>query len=147
MTQHELWMRRALQLAKCAEVAGEVPVGAVITLGDDCIAEAWNQPITSHDPSAHAEIVALRIAGQKQQNYRLLEATMYVTLEPCLMCTGALMQARVKRVVYGARETNLTAGMLSLLDSQLFNHSIEIVSGIMETECSRLLTGFFQQRR
>ena len=98
----EDWMRHALELAHKAEAAGEVPVGAVIILNGELIAEGWNQPISSSDPTAHAEIMALRTAGQKLENYRLLDAELYVTLEPCPMCVGAMLHARVKRVIYAA---------------------------------------------
>ena len=123
----EYWMRRALEFARKAAEADEVPVGAVIVKDNHLIAEGWNHPIQLHDPSAHAEMIALRRAGEVLNNYRLLDTTLYVTLEPCVMCVGAMIHARVKRVVYGARDTKTGAAgsMFDLLQSEKHNHKID----------------------
>lgn len=143
------WMQHALELAAHAEAKGEVPVGAVIVRDDELIAEGWNQPVMSHDPSAHAEIVALRAAGEAEKNYRLLDTTLYVTLEPCVMCAGAIIHARVSRVVYGATDPRVGAAgsAFSLLGSKQFNHVVQVEGGVMETECGDLLRRFFKARR
>mgnify|MGYP001814004331 CR=1 FL=1 len=145
----EYWMQRALELAKRAEAAGEVPVGAVIVRYGELIAEGWNQPIGSSDPTAHAEIIALREAGQKLKNYRLLDAELYVTLEPCPMCVGAMLHARVGRVIYAAPDpkTGALGGAYDLLNSVGHNHSFEVTSGIMEKQSRALLQEFFRERR
>lgn len=145
----EHWMRHAIAMAHRAEQAGEVPVGAVIVKDGGLIAEGWNRPISSHDPSAHAEIVAMRKAGEVLHNYRLLETTLYVTLEPCVMCSGALFHARVGRVVYGAKDPKAgAAGSVynTLLDDR-FNHTINITGDVLAQECGELLTNFFKARR
>ena len=145
----EWYMRAALDLAREAELAGEVPVGAVIVVGNAIAARGRNSPITLSDPTAHAEIVALRDAAQRAGNYRLEDATLYVTLEPCIMCAGALVTARVKRVVFGARDLRF-GGIRSkfrLADSELLNHRLEVVEGVLGAECLELLRGFFQDRR
>lgn len=141
-------MRRALELAAAGARAGEVPVGAVIVRGGELLGEAFNQPISSHDPSAHAEVVALRQAGRAAANYRLPGAVAYVTLEPCLMCVGALVQARVASVVYGADEPKWGA-LRSLLDvsSLALNHRFELVPGVLEAEARALVVDFFRRRR
>lgn len=146
---HKRWMRYAIDLAKCAEQAGEVPVGALIVKDNQILAEGWNRPIATHDPSAHAEMMALRAAGASLLNYRITDATLYVTLEPCVMCTGALMHARVDRVVYGASDPKAGAmgGCFDLLSDNRFNHTIEAIPGILEEECGNLLRRFFGQRR
>jgi tRNA(adenine34) deaminase len=143
------WMQHALDLAHKAKVAGEVPVGAVIVLNGELIAEGWNQPIRSSDPSAHAEIISLRDAGQKLGNYRLLDAELYVTLEPCPMCVGAMLHARVKRVIYAATDpkTGALGGAYDLLNSVSHNHSFEVTKGILEEQSRELLQGFFRSRR
>ena len=142
-------MKHALELAHKAEAAGEVPVGAVIVLNGELIAEGWNQPISSSDPTAHAEIIALRGAGQKLGNYRLLDAELYVTLEPCPMCVGAMLHARVKRVIYAATDpkTGALGGAYDLLNSVSHNHSFEVTKGILEEQSRELLQGFFRSRR
>lgn len=143
------FMRHAIQLAKQAELQCEVPVGAVLVLDNEIISEGQNCPISSCDPSAHAEIVALRKAADKIQNYRLLNTTLYVTLEPCLMCVGAIIHARVKRVVFGAFD--LKAGAVSsvfhMQDDVLLNHRVQYHGGLMAEECGSLLTEFFRARR
>ncbi len=143
------WMRHAIKLAERAEEEGEVPVGAIIVRDDKLISEGWNQPIKGHDPTAHAEIMALRAAGKTESNYRLPGATLYVTLEPCVMCVGAITHARINRVVYGADDPRAGAvgSAFSLLGSDLFNHSPEIQSGILADECGEILRKFFKARR
>lgn len=142
-------MRRALELARHAETAGEVPVGAVVVLNGEAIGEGWNQPIVACDPSAHAEMVALRAAARQARNYRLTGATLYVTLEPCAMCAGAIVHARIARVVYGASDPRAGAAgsVFSLLDSDRLNHRAETVGGVLAEECGELLKRFFQARR
>ncbi len=143
------WMQRSLELAHKAEAAGEVPVGAVIVLNGELIAEGWNQPISSSDPTAHAEIMALRAAGQKLDNYRLLDAELYVTLEPCPMCVGAMLHARVKRVIYAATDpkTGALGGAYDLLNSVSHNHSFEVTGGVLAEQSRELLQAFFRGRR
>jgi len=143
------WMQRALALAIHAETEGEVPVGAVIVRDDSVIAEGWNQPVVNHDPTAHAEVMALRAAGLAEKNYRLPGATLYVTLEPCVMCAGAIIHARVKRVVYGATDPRVgpAGSAFSLLGSDQFNHLVQVEGGVLESECSSLLRRFFKARR
>jgi len=143
------WMQRALELARQAEAAGEVPVGAVLVKEDQVLGEGWNAPIGEHDPTAHAEIRALRQAANRLGNYRLLDTTLYVTLEPCVMCAGAIIHARVKRVVYGAADpkTGAAGSVFDILNSELHNHRVEITAGVLDQECGTLLKGFFQARR
>jgi len=145
----EHYMRRALELAKQAEVLGEVPVGAVIVKDDKIIGEGFNQPISSCDPTAHAEIVALRDASTSIQNYRLIDCTLYVTIEPCTMCAGSMIHARIKRLVFGATEPK--SGVVGSNDNALllphFNHNIETVSGVFAEECSAIMSNFFAARR
>ncbi|WFP49756.1 tRNA adenosine(34) deaminase TadA [Methylomonas sp. EFPC3] len=143
------WMRHAIRLAQRAEDQGEVPVGAVLVLGNRCIAEGWNQPIQTNDPTAHAEIVALRKAGQVLDNYRLIDTTLYVTLEPCVMCMGAIAHARVKRLVFGAYDPKRGAvcHALQLSDTEFLNHKVEWTGGVLQTVCADLLGDFFKARR
>ena len=143
------FMRRALELARHAGEAGEVPVGAVVVLNDEIIGEGWNQPIVSHDPTAHAEIVALRAAAQRVKNYRLPGAVLYATLEPCAMCAGAIVHARVARVVYGAADPKTGAGgsVFNLLETSALNHRAQITGGVLSQECGELLQRFFESRR
>jgi tRNA(adenine34) deaminase len=145
----ELWMAKALLLARKAEQSGEVPVGAVIVKDDELIGEGWNQPIQNHDPSAHAEIQAIRSACQFEKNYRLIGATLYVTLEPCAMCAGAIVHARIPRVVFAAHDprTGAAESVFSLLDNAALNHRCEFVGGIYAEESSTLLKDFFRVRR
>jgi len=145
----EAWMRYAIRLAQRAEALGEVPIGAVIVKDDICIAEGWNSPIALHDPTAHAEIMALRKAGSALTNYRLPDATLYVTLEPCVMCMGAISHARIKRLVFGAFDAKRGAvcNALSLTDAAFLNHRVSWEGGILEVECSGLLKDFFRIRR
>ena len=143
------WMEKALELARKAESLGEVPVGAVIVKDDELIAEGWNHPIENHDPSSHAEIEALRAAGASLSNYRLPGTTLYVTLEPCLMCVGAMIHARVSRVVYGASDpkTGALGGSFNLLETAKPKHVFTVVSGVRKDECSEMLKEFFRARR
>ncbi len=145
----EHWMQHALELAHKAEAAGEVPVGAVIVLNGELVAEGWNQPISSSDPTAHAEIIALRAAGQKLDNYRLLDTELYVTLEPCPMCVGAMLHARLKRVIYAASDpkTGALGGNYDLLNSVKHNHAFAVTGGIMAEQSRDLLQAFFRNRR
>lgn len=148
-TQDLFFMRRALSLAEKAAAAGEVPVGAVLVLEDRVIAEGYNAPIAQHDPSAHAEIQVLRAGAQVLQNYRLVDTTLYVTLEPCMMCAGAIVHARVGRLVYGARDTKAGAveSRLRLLDQEFLNHRVSYEGGVMEDECGGVLSDFFRDLR
>ncbi|NOY62390.1 MAG: tRNA adenosine(34) deaminase TadA [Gammaproteobacteria bacterium] len=157
--QDHLWMQRAQALAQRAEQQGEVPVGALIVaqnrtsaeqaIDEQIIGEGWNQPISSHDPTAHAEIVAIRAAGAQIENYRLCNTTLYVTLEPCTMCVGAMIHARIGRLVYGAADakTGAVASAYQLLDQGGHNHRIQVTAGILADECSQRLSDFFKMRR
>lgn len=148
-TRDEYWMLRAIALAAQGEALGEVPVGAVIVRDGEVLGEGFNQPITSCDPTAHAEVVALRSAAQAVQNYRLVGATLYVTLEPCTMCVGALVHARIARLVFGTTEPKAGAvvSQSRLLEASYFNHQLEGVGGVCAAECQRQLSQFFRQRR
>jgi len=143
------WMQHAIEMARRAESADEVPVGAVIVKDNNVISEGWNQPISTHDPTAHAEVIALRAAAKALENYRLVETTLYVTLEPCSMCAGAIIHARVKRIVIGAKDprTGAAGSVFNLLNSEKLNHQVEIEQGVLEDECSILLKNFFKNRR
>jgi tRNA(adenine34) deaminase len=141
-------MRQALHQARVALGQGEVPVGAVLVREGRIVADGYNQPIRAHDPTAHAEVVALRRAAATAGNYRLVGTTLYVTVEPCLMCVGALVNARVAALVYGAPEPKFGAvSSLLALDELALNHRLEVVSGVLEEECRRLLVDFFKSRR
>lgn len=142
-------MARALDLARMAEAAGEVPVGAVIVKDGSIVGEGWNRPIGTNDPTAHAEIVALRAAAQNLDTYRLLDTTLYVTLEPCAMCAGAMVHSRVRRLVYGAADPRAGAAgsIFNIVQHAALNHRIEVAGGIMADECGALLRGFFVARR
>jgi tRNA(adenine34) deaminase len=144
------WMELALQQAQLAAEQGEVPVGAVLVdEGNNLLACGHNQPISANDPTAHAEVIALREAAKKLHNYRLVNSTLYVTLEPCVMCVGAMVHARVKRLVYGAVEykTGAIESACQLLQTTSFNHSIEVSSGVLQEPCATILSDFFAQRR
>lgn len=147
--QDELFMRRAMVLAEQAEAEGEVPVGAVLVKDGEIIAEGWNRSIGTNDATAHAEIQTLRKAGQKIENYRLLDTTLYVTLEPCPMCAGALLHSRVKRVVFGAPDLKAGAAgtVLNLFESQAAYHYALVEKGLLEDECRTQLQAFFKRRR
>jgi tRNA(adenine34) deaminase len=142
-------MQQALVLARRAAGEGEVPVGAVLVLNGEAIGKGWNRPIASHDPTAHAEIQALRQAAERLENYRLIGAAMYVTLEPCVMCAGALVHARVSRLVFGGRDLRFggVRSKFRIADSDLLNHRIEVVEGVLAAPCVALLEEFFRQRR
>ena len=143
------FMKHALSLADKAELIGEVPVGACIVVNGEIVGEGYNEPITTHDPSAHAELRAVQQAARQVQNYRLVDATLYVTLEPCSMCAGMLVHARVKRVVFGAwdAKTGAAGSVMNLLQHPALNHQAEIVSGVLADECADKLSCFFQKRR
>lgn len=148
-TIDEKYMRRALELAQQGEQLGEIPVGAVIVYEGEIIGEGFNQPITSHDPTAHAEVVALRAAAQRIQNYRLVDSTLYVTLEPCTMCVGALIHARIARLVFGTTEPKAGAvvSQSQLLNASYFNHRMNTQGGILAETCQHQLSDFFRRRR
>ncbi|MBI4889522.1 MAG: tRNA adenosine(34) deaminase TadA [Acidobacteria bacterium] len=145
----ERWMAEALALAREAEAAGEVPVGAVVVLEGGVIGRGHNGPITSGDPTAHAEIRALRQAAAEIGNYRLEGTTLYSTLEPCVMCAGALVHARVRRLVFGARDLRFggVRSKFRLCDSEILNHRVEIREGVLGADCAELLERFFRARR
>ncbi len=145
----EDYMLQALQLAQQAELASEVPVGALVVLAGAVIGQGWNQPIGQCDPTAHAEIVALRQAAQLIDNYRLPGTTLYVTLEPCVMCIGALVHARVERLVFGAHEprSGAVCSAFTLLEPHAHNHSVEVVEGVLAEQCASVMRGFFARRR
>jgi len=142
-------MQYALRLAQRAEDKGEVPVGALIVKDGECIAEGWNNSIATNDPTAHAEIVALRKAGLVLNNYRITQVTLYVTLEPCVMCMGALSNARIERLVFGAFDPKrgCVCSALNLTDAVFLNHRISWQGGVLESTCSALLKDFFQAKR
>lgn len=145
----EKFIRLALEEAKLASAAGEVPVGAVIVLGNDILARAHNNSISMNDSSAHAEVLAIRRAGDRIGNYRLAGTTLYVTLEPCIMCAGAIIQARISRVVFGTDDPK-NGGVISLyniLDDKRLNHSVEITWGVLKDECAEILSRFFRKKR
>ena len=145
----EKWMRHALMLADKAEQKDEIPVGAVIVKDDRMIAEGWNLSICEHDACAHAEIMAIRHAGKNLENYRLIDCTLYVTLEPCPMCAGALVHARIKRLVYGAGDykTGSAGSVFNLVANEQLNHQIEVTSDILSQECADKVSHFFKRRR
>ena len=144
-----IFMQQALKQASFAANAGEVPVGAILVRNGTVISSAFNQPITQSDPSAHAEILALRMAASFDGNYRLPTTTMYVTLEPCVMCCGAMLHARVGRVVYGASDpkTGAAGSVLDVFSIQSINHQTKVQGGIMSAECGQILREFFKDRR
>jgi tRNA(adenine34) deaminase len=146
-SQDERWMRLALAQAQRAEQHGEVPVGAVLVIGEHLVAVAHNQPISSCDPTAHAEVVALRLAAHAQHNYRLPQATLYVSLEPCLMCLGAMMHARIQRLVFAANEPRAGVLISRSLALDFFNHHLQVTSGVLSMEGGALLRLFFQKKR
>lgn len=145
----EFWMRHALMLARRAWQEGEVPVGAVLVYEGRVIGEGWNRPIGHHDPTAHAEIMALRQGGKVIENYRLLDTTLYVTLEPCVMCAGAMVHGRVGRLVFGARDakTGAAGSLIDVLSHPGMNHQVQVDEGVLAEECAAMLSDFFRQRR
>ena len=144
-----LWMQLALEQARLAESQGEVPVGAVLVIGEALVAAAYNAPISGCDPSAHAEIAVLRKAAGQLHNYRLPTSTLYVTIEPCTMCMGAIIHSRVQRVVFGAREPRAGAvvSQLKLAEQDFYNHQVEVTEGVLADECGALVSSFFRSRR
>jgi tRNA(adenine34) deaminase len=142
-------MRKAIELAKKAENQGEVPVGAILVIGDEVAGEGWNQVISLNDPTAHAEVMALKDAGNKLGNYRYPESTLYVTLEPCMMCAGALVHARVETLVFGAydEKTGVAESAGQLFSESFHNHQVVITGGVLKEECAQLLSDFFSKRR
>ena len=149
LEKDEYFMKAALKAAKKAWENGEVPVGAVLVKDDEIISTGQNSPITLNDPTAHAEIIALREGGEKLKNYRLIDTILYVTIEPCTMCMGAIMHARVKKLVFGTFDPRAGAAG-SLFDFTIenkFNHNVEVKSGILESECRELIQDFFKQKR
>ena len=149
MRNDDDFMRVALALAKQAELSGEVPVGAIVVKNGTIIGRGSNAPISRHDPSAHAELLALRDAAQHLGNYRLIGCELFVTLEPCVMCVGAIFHARIARVVFGASDlkTGACGSVLNLFTEQRLNHHAEMTAGILAEECGQLLSGFFAARR
>ena len=147
--QDEKFMRRAYELARQAEAHNEIPVGAVIVANGEIIGEGFNQSIMLNDPSAHAEIQAIRQAGQVLKNYRMLDCTLYVTLEPCPMCAGSMVHGRIKRLVFASKDlkTGAAGSVFNLIQGNKLNHQLELTSGIMATECSEMLSAFFKHRR
>ncbi|MCK4493551.1 MAG: tRNA adenosine(34) deaminase TadA [Methylococcales bacterium] len=145
----ELWMRHAIRLAQRAEAQGEVPVGAVLVKDDQLIAEGWNQPIQTQDATAHAEIMAIRAGGKVLNNYRLVKTVLYVTLEPCVMCMGAIAHSRIQRLVFGAYDEKRGAvcNALQLSDAAFLNHNIDWTAGVLGDEASALLRNFFRAKR
>ena len=142
-------MRRALALAEQAQAQGEIPVGAVLVGGETIVGEGWNQPIAGRDPTAHAEILALRQAAERLENYRLGGTTLYVTLEPCVMCAGASVLARIERLVFAARDLRFGAvrSKFRLADSDLLNHRVRVEEGLLAADAAELLAGFLNERR
>ena len=145
----EFYMRKALQLARQAWDAGEVPVGALVVLDDVIVGRGYNAPISRHDPSAHAEMMALRDASRQLGNYRLPGVSLYVTLEPCAMCAGAIMHARVARVIFGAPDlkTGAAGSVLNLFAEPRLNHHASVIGGVLAVECGAMLSEFFAERR
>ncbi|NTS75508.1 tRNA adenosine(34) deaminase TadA [Catenovulum sp. SM1970] len=143
------WMEQALLLADKAEAQGEIPVGAIVVHNEQVVGEGWNQSITLNDPSAHAEMIAVRQAGKRLGNYRLIDCTLYVTLEPCPMCAGLLVHSRIKRIVFGAMDekTGSAGSIMNLLQHPVLNHQVEITSGVLQQVCSEKLSAFFKRRR
>lgn len=145
----EDWMQHAISLAARAEAQGEVPVGAVVVKDGVLLGEGWNQMITLHDASAHAELQAIRQASQAAENYRILDCTLYVTLEPCCMCAGLMVHCRIKRLVFGAYDskTGAAGSVTNLVRHPQFNHQVEVTGGVLQQQCAAQLSGFFQRRR
>ena len=149
MTRDEKWMKVAISEALLAMDENEVPVGAILVHENNLIAQAHNQPIKNNDPTAHAEIEVIRKAGEKLQNYRLAKTTLYVTLEPCAMCLGAMIHARIERVVFGASDpkSGVCGSTIDLSSESIFNHQISVSGGVLEHECKNILQSFFKLRR
>ena len=145
----EKWMELALEEAALAREAGEVPVGAVIVRGEELLARAYNRPISLHDPSAHAEILAIRRAAAAAGNYRLAGTTLYVTLEPCIMCAGAIIHARIERLVFGAADpkNGAAVSLYRLFEDRRINHAVAVTGGVLREACAEILSGFFREKR
>ena len=146
---HEYWMQKAIEMAKKAQVSDEVPVGAIIVLEDKLIGQGYNQVISNNDASAHAEIQAIRNAGQAIKNYRVVKSTIYVTLEPCMMCVGAIVHARIDNIVFGAydQKTGMAGTRDNCFEKPYHNHKVNIHGGILELNCAQLLKQFFKAKR
>ncbi len=146
---HAYWMNQALKLAEQAATCDEVPVGAILVRNGEIIGQGFNSPIRDHDPTAHAEIIAMRQGANAIQNYRLLESTLYVTLEPCLMCAGAMVHARIKELVYGASDPKAGGihSQANLLSLPFLNHRVTAIGGVLAPECGAILTNFFRAKR
>ncbi|GGF51951.1 tRNA adenosine(34) deaminase TadA [Alteromonas lipolytica] len=149
VSQDEDWMRHALMLAAKAEAMNEIPVGAVVVADGRIIGEGWNTPIADHDPSAHAEMKALRQAAKAVENYRVIDATLYVTLEPCPMCAGLLVHSRINRLVFGAfdEKTGAAGSVMQLCQHPQLNHQIAVSGGVLASECGGVISAFFKRRR
>lgn len=152
MTQIEIdeyWMEQALELAMKAQEIGEIPVGAILVKDNQLVASGWNRSIIDNNPTAHAEIMALQQAGQVLSNYRLLDTTLYVTLEPCIMCAGAMIHSRIRRVVYGAKDfkTGACGSYLNIMGEAGLNHYVDVTGGVLAEKCSSMLSAFFKMRR
>lgn len=145
----ERWLRHALTLAERAAAEGEVPVGAVLVMDEQIIGEGWNRPIAGNDPTAHAEIMALREGARTLNNYRLPDTTLYVTLEPCVMCAGAMIHARIARLIYGATDpkSGAAGSVANIFDTPYVNHRVAYQGGVLAEECGALLRSFFAERR
>ena len=145
----QYWMKQALELAAQAAELNEVPVGAIVVLDDQVIGSGFNSPISGCDPSAHAEIQALRDAASRLENYRLVDATLYVTIEPCTMCAGAIVHSRIKRLVYGALEpkAGVVTSQIPFFEQPWLNHRVEVQGGVLADECSSIISDFFARRR
>lgn len=145
----QYWMEKALEYAKEAEKLNEIPVGAVLVKGNELIGAGYNRSITDNDPSAHAEMIAIRKAGKALQNYRLIDCTLYVTLEPCSMCAGLLVHSRIKRLVFGAfdAKTGSAGSIMNLLQEPKLNHQVELTSGVLADKCGETISAFFKRRR
>jgi tRNA(adenine34) deaminase len=145
----EFWMEEALREAQRAQAVGEVPVGAVVVSDGRIVGRGYNRPISSHDPTAHAEVVALREAGQRLGNYRLAACDLYVTVEPCAMCAGAIVHARIRRLIYGAEDpkAGAVASTMRVLENPALNHHVEVVSGVLAGRCMEQVQAFFRERR
>lgn len=149
LNSDEYWMQEAIKLAKQAQAIDEVPVGAIIVKDNKIIGSGYNQVITQNDASAHAEVQAIRDTGKKIQNYRIIDTTLYVTLEPCMMCVGTMIHARIKRVVFGAfdHKTGVVQTKDNCFDKNYHNHKVEYTGGVLELDCARLLKNFFKNKR
>lgn len=149
MGNDEKWMRLALEEASLARTAGEVPVGAVIVRGGELLARAHNSPVALSDPSAHAELLAIRRAAAEAGNYRLAGTTLYTTLEPCLMCAGAILQARIERLVFGAADPKggAAVSLYRIFDDRRMNHAVAVAGGVLREACAEIISGFFREKR